>query len=101
VAVNAEVRAFGGQDKALIRAAVEQALREFLDPLGGGPERTGWALGRHVYVSEILDVISRVPGVDHVSSVALGVPGCEGQCGDVCLRPLALVVSGAHRVVVR
>jgi hypothetical protein len=100
VAVNAQVRAVKGQNKAVVQAAVDAALRGFFDPLGGGPERTGWPLGRDVFISEVLDTIARVPGVDHVISVEIAVPGCGPQCGDVCLRPLALVVSGSHRIVV-
>ena len=100
VSINAEVRGLPGRDKAATRAAVDAALQRFLDPLSGGPDGTGWDLGRDVYVSEVLDSISRVPGVDHVTSLELVVPGCGGQCGDICVRPLALVVSGTHRIVV-
>jgi hypothetical protein len=100
VSIQAEVRAQRGQDKAATRRAVEAALRGFLDPLSGGPEGTGWELGRDVYISEVLETISRAAGVDHVASIEIVVPGCGAQCGDVCLRPLALVVSGTHRIVV-
>ncbi|HTV23569.1 MAG TPA: putative baseplate assembly protein [Polyangiaceae bacterium] len=100
VSISAEVRAFPGRGKAVMRAAIDAALQRFLDPLSGGPDGTGWELGRDVYVSEVLDTISRVPGVDHVTSLEIVVPGCGGQCGDVCVRPLALVVSGTHRIVV-
>jgi predicted phage baseplate assembly protein len=100
VAVHAEVRAYRGENRSTLRAAVESALRAFLDPLGGGPDAAGWPLGRDVYVSEVLDIISRVPGVDHVSALQIVVPGCDAQCGDVCVRPLALVTSGTHQIVV-
>jgi predicted phage baseplate assembly protein len=100
VGVNAQVKAFAGQSKIAVRDAVSAALRTFLDPLVGGPTGDGWPLGRDVYVSEILDVIARVPGVDHVLSLELVVPGCGVQCGNLCLRPLALTVSGAHQIQV-
>jgi predicted phage baseplate assembly protein len=100
VGVNAEVRAVRGWNKEKLRAAIDAELRAFLDPLTGGPERSGWPLGRDVYVSEVLEGIARVPGVDHVVSLAIVVPGCGPSCGDVCVRPLSLVVSGAHQISV-
>jgi hypothetical protein len=100
VGVNAQVKAFPGQSKTAVRDAISTALEQFLDPLFGGPAGTGWPLGRDVYKSEVLDVIARVPSVDHVLSLELVVPDCGAQCGNVCLRPLALTVSGAHQIQV-
>jgi predicted phage baseplate assembly protein len=100
IGVVAQVKAFAGQSKTAVRDAVVAALQAFLDPLGGGPTGTGWPLGREVPISEILDLIARVPGVDHVLSLGLSVPGCGVQCGNVCLRPLALTVSGTHQIQV-
>ncbi len=100
VGIIAEVKAFTGQSKVAIARAVEAALREFLDPLHGGPDRTGWPLGRDVYVSEVVEVMVAVPGVDHVLNLQLVVPGCEPQCGNLCLAPLALTVSGMHQIKV-
>ncbi len=100
VSVNASVKALNGQNKTTVHDAIVSALRAFLDPLGGGPYGTGWPLGRDVYVSEILETIAKVPGVDHVASLALSAAGCGPQCGDVCLNPLALAVSGSHLIQV-
>ncbi len=100
VEVHAHVKVFQGQSKTGAREAVTEALRKFFDPLAGGPSRKGWPLGRDVYVSEVVEVIAAVPGVDHVLSLELQVPGCEAQCGNVCLRPLALTVSGTHQIQV-
>jgi hypothetical protein len=76
------------------------ALQKFLDPLGGGPDGTGWPLGRGVYISEILETMAGVAGVDYVVSVQLSAAGCGPQCGDICLDPLALAVSGSHQIQV-
>lgn len=100
VGVIAEVKAFTGQSKVAIANAVEAALQEFLDPLRGGPDRTGWPLGRDVYISEVVEVMVAVPGVDHVLNLQLVVPGCDPQCGNLCLGPLALTVSGTHQIKV-
>jgi hypothetical protein len=100
VAVNASVKTVTGQNKTQVRNAITAALQEFLDPLVGGPDGTGWPLGRAVYVSEILDTIAQVHGVDHVISLALSAADCGAQCGDICLNPIALTVSGAHQIQV-
>ncbi len=100
VSVNASIAAVTGQKKSALQAAVLAALTLFLDPLQGGPDGTGWPLGRAVYVSEVLDVIAAVEGVDHVISLTLTATGCDASCGDICLNPLALAVSGTHTVQV-
>jgi hypothetical protein len=46
-------------------------LTDFLDPLKGGPQGSGWPFGRPVYLSEIIQVIDNVDGVDHVVKAAL------------------------------
>lgn len=100
VTVNASVKAVTGQNKTTVHDAIVAALDTFLDPLGGGPDGTGWPAGRGVYISEILETISQVPGVDHVVSLQLEAAGCGPQCGDICLNPVALAVSGAHQIQV-
>ena len=61
------------------RNDILRQLREFLDPLAGGPDRQGWEPGRDVYVSEIAAEIERVPGVDHVDSISLQTPARQQQ----------------------
>jgi predicted phage baseplate assembly protein len=100
ISVTASVKAVTGENKAAVHDAVVTALQAFLDPLRGGPDGTGWPLGRAVYVSEILDVIAQVAGLDHVVSLTLSAAGCGAQCGDICLNPLALTVSGTHGIQV-
>ena len=100
VAVHATLRAVRGQNRATVAGAVTAALQRLLDPLEGGQDGTGWPLGRDVYASEVLAEIARVPGVDHVTALELAVPGQGPQCGNVCLGPLALTVSGSHRIEV-
>ncbi len=49
-----------------VREEALAALTGFLHPLQGGPDGTGWPFGRPVYVSEIYDLLDRLPSVDHV-----------------------------------
>jgi len=81
-----------------VQGDVAGALDAFLDPLQGGPAGLGWPFGRDVYRSEILQVIGRVDGVDHVSSLEL-VPGTgEAECGNLCVGPTSLVRPGSHAI---
>ena len=50
-----------------VRPQVTDALRRFLGPLTGGSNGDGWPFGRNVYVSEIYELLDRVPGVDFVT----------------------------------
>lgn len=66
-------------DHRALAAAVAHALYQFFDPLTGGPDRTGWSLGRHLYASEVYQVIEQVSGVDHVE--ALWLSDGDGPAG--------------------
>jgi hypothetical protein len=54
-----------------IELAVLERLETFLHPLRGGPDRTGWQLGRDLYLSEVYAEIEDVAGVDHAGTVRL------------------------------
>jgi predicted phage baseplate assembly protein len=100
VAVRARVKAFDGIDKRRLRQQVAAALDAFFHPLSGGPDRSGWPLGRDVYRAEVMQVIDETAGVDHVLNLELSAQGCAPTCGNVCLRPTWLVAAGAHEIEV-
>ncbi|MFN8529059.1 MAG: putative baseplate assembly protein [Anaerolineae bacterium] len=50
---------------------VEARLYEFLNPLTGGFEGTGWPFGRDLFLADIMAILLRVPGVDYIRSVKL------------------------------
>lgn len=54
--------------EADVRQAAIAKLRQFFDPLEGGIKGTGWEFGRSVYVSEIYELLDKIPGVDYVTS---------------------------------
>ncbi len=57
------------------RLRAKDALRAFFDPVGGGPEGTGWPFGRDVYVSEVYALFDELDLVDYVEGVSLKVSG--------------------------
>jgi predicted phage baseplate assembly protein len=101
VAVDATVTVTPGY-AASGRTAVAAALDAFLDPLEGFDDE-GWPFGRTVYVSELYDVIERVPGIDGVLDVAIRTRG-EGRTdddGNVLLDPASLPDPGGHDIRAR
>jgi len=54
-----------------VRATVAQRIREYLDPLLGGPDGLGWPFGRDLYLSEMQSVVQSVPGVEYAQDVTL------------------------------
>jgi hypothetical protein len=62
-----------------VSQAVETALRSYLWPLSpGGPNGTGWPLGRNVRSLELEVVVSKVPGVIEVNGLNLFTPTDSG-----------------------
>ncbi|MBZ5529853.1 MAG: putative baseplate assembly protein [Acidobacteriia bacterium] len=101
VAVQARVQSCPGTDKTALQQSIVNALGLFLDPLAGGPNGDGWPFGRDVYRSEIMNVIARIPGVDHIEGLDLFAAGCcEPQCGNVCLAQTWLTTPGKHLIQV-
>ena len=100
VEVRARVRAYRNADPALVQHRIEAGLREFLDPLGGGPAGLGWPFGRDVFRSEIMTVIDGVAGVDHVLECTMTGNNTVAVCDNLCVPPSWLVASGAHAIEV-
>ncbi len=54
-----------------VRAEVAQRIRDYLDPLFGGPDGVGWPFGRDLYLSEMQSVVQAVSGVEYAQDVTL------------------------------
>jgi hypothetical protein len=73
IAVAVEVKT--GYQLQQVAQAVETALRSYLWPIApGGPNATGWPLGRHARSLELEVVVSQVPGVIEVNGLDLFRP---------------------------
>ncbi len=71
VGVRARLVATSSSRPSDIHATALARLRSFADPVTGGVDGTGWPFGRDVYLSEVYQLLSSVPGVDHVISAEL------------------------------
>ncbi len=91
-----------------VRARVGDRIREYLDPLDGGQDGTGWPFGRDVYLSEMQSVVQAVPGVEYAQDVTLYQVDIQNQqtraagqrialAEDVLLLPFEPVVTVVQR----
>lgn len=98
VCVTATIVAAEPAEGDAVKLAVARQLEDFLHPLTGGPQRTGWMLGRDVYISEVADEIESVPGVDHVVSITLSTPAMQYWRLEVAEVPLAYDFAAGSQV---
>jgi len=109
ISVQAKVLLKKKSSREMVKNRIELALREFLDPMKGGPDKKGWPFGRPVYRSEIYQVIDQVDGVEYVTGVRMQAEGNgvrqatdEGKTDSpeeaIKISPVALVHSGQHRL---
>jgi Baseplate J-like protein len=98
ILVQAQVKALANANKSEVSSRIVAMLNRFFHPLTGGPENTGWPLGRDVFRSEVLQVIDETPGVDHVISLQLVSDCGQPLCGNICLAANELVAAGQHQV---
>jgi hypothetical protein len=83
------------------RQDAEQAVRDFLHPLRGGPRRGGWPFGRSVFLSDLQRALRGVPDVEELTEVQLAAGGGDWGVEAVPLGPLALPDLTAAELDVR
>ena len=89
------------RDPAAVRANVQLALRQYLDPLAGGDDTKGWPFGAPLRPSALLRVAQQAAGHDgEVTGVAIALDDAASweDCRDVAIRPHELVALGDVRV---
>ncbi len=74
-----------------VLARIEAATRAFYDPLDGGPNGTGWPIGRDVYRSEFFQILESTVGVDYVDRIRLTETGGAPRDADITVEPWQLV----------
>ncbi|BBZ62455.1 putative baseplate assembly protein [Mycolicibacterium monacense] len=103
----ATLAALPGYRRDHLRDDVLRALNRLLHPLTGGPDGTGWPIGRPVQRHELAAALAWTPGVDMSREVVLDLypadttTGARGDRVDkLLLNPDALVLSHRHKVQV-
>lgn len=103
VSIKVQLHATPGVDQEKVQQAVLDRLYQFINPLVGGPEGTGWEFGRDIFVSDVYQALQGMPNVQFVRNVEMYAadPGA-GRKGkpEEKLEVVAhgIVVSGVHEV---
>ena len=92
-------------DPEEVRTEVLRALYWLFHPLDGGPDGTGWPLGRSVQSHEVHAALARIPGVDMSREVNVALFPADPETGKraaavqrLDLPDHALVYSYEHQV---
>jgi len=84
-------------DQAIpLEKEILKRLKEFLHPLTGGPEKSGWEFGRDVHISDVYALLEGIKGVDHVENLML-----NDESEDVRVEDFETVCSGEHRITMK
>jgi hypothetical protein len=62
-----------------VRRRAVKLLENFFDPRYGGFDKRGWPFGRHVYVSELYQLLDQLDGVDYVKRTRDPLTGDEAD----------------------
>ena len=100
VTVSATLNASGDADPVQLAALAQQRLDAFFNPLRGGPQATGWPIGRSVYRTEVMTMLAALPNVIMVSNLALAADGGEPCCQNLTICADDLVESTQHSITV-
>jgi predicted phage baseplate assembly protein len=104
--VAAQINAVPGVRVETVREAALDALYDYVNPLVGGPDGTGWPFGRTIDDSDVQAVLRTLPGVAGVNRVFFFQADLRtGAVNDrqwqrIALPPDALLMSHQHQVVV-
>ncbi len=77
-------------DKVTLEQEAKDNIEAFFDPVTGGPDGTGWPMGRSFYRSELFQLLESVSGVDHVVRIQIQAEG-KGVLNEASLHPWKLV----------
>lgn len=58
-----------GADRKSVKEDAKNKLRDFIDPISGGPDESGWPLGRSLFLSEVYQILEGLSYVDHIDRV--------------------------------
>jgi hypothetical protein len=87
VAIRIRVALAPGQVAERVEGQIEAAVMQFFDARRGGPERSGWPLGRSIYTSDLYRRLAAIDGVLRVIAIEWAVADANrllrSETGDV------------------
>jgi predicted phage baseplate assembly protein len=110
VSIQATLRLPRRSDPALIAEVQQRAeaeLYHYLNPYIGGPQGNGWPFGRDLHVSEIYGLLQRIPAVEFVDEVQIGISEPGSTAAPQIVAPRldvphdGLICSEQHRVTIK
>ncbi|MCX9024759.1 MAG: baseplate J/gp47 family protein [Candidatus Methanoperedens sp.] len=57
------------KNEAQVIQAATNRINEYFHPVTGGPDGTGWPLGRNVYRSELYHLLEEIADIDHIAEL--------------------------------
>jgi hypothetical protein len=100
VTVAARLQVTADSDPTLVKTLAQQTLDTFFNPVNGGPDGTGWPIGRSVYRAEVMALLASLPGVLSVSDLTLTGDGGTPTCDNLAICAGDLVQSMQHSIQV-
>jgi predicted phage baseplate assembly protein len=105
VTVVAKLKARPRANPGRLQDEAAAALYEYLHPITGGPDGTGWPFGRSLNIGEVFAALQALRGTEQVEDVRLfGADPVTGERGQSTqrleLEPNALFFSYEHQVLV-
>jgi len=103
ISTSVRVKTRSRTDHRRIREVVEKKLYQFINPITGGPENTGWPFGRDIFASDIFSALQGLAGVDYVEDVRFQVVDIDGtkkgeMLSKVDVAPDTIACSFRHTV---
>jgi hypothetical protein len=102
---NVNVVSLPDEKESDLKPRIIEAVKNFLDPHGGGEDGNGWPFGRNVFVSELYSLLDQLSGVDYVktepgSAITLTSPtpgrlitNADGKLVGIEVKPYELVMA--------
>lgn len=89
-----------------IRSSAVERINEFLDPISGNYDGTGWRIGIIANQKQILNVLSPIRGVEYVKKINVrcyvnqGNKRQEVMLNDLTDNKFTLAVNGEHEIII-
>jgi predicted phage baseplate assembly protein len=99
VTVVVTVSLLPGFPREQVKNDVVRALNRLLHPLKGGPDGSGWPIGRAVQVHEVTAALAWIPGVDMAEKVSVQLFPVDPSTGERAREPVDVIALARNELV--